>query len=403
MLINDLLGESSQAILSNKTRSGLTVLGIVIGIASVIAMISIGQGTQNMIKSNIESLGSNLLTITPGAVSQGIVSSGRGTFQSLKNDDIDVIKSISGVQYVSPELQRRFQIISSTGLNTNSTVIGVVLDYLSIRNMVIEKGSFFNENQIQSMAKVAVLGSTVAQDLFGDAEPIGKTIRINKINFKVIGVFEAKGGSTFTSSDDTIFVPLLTMQKILIGTNYLSNIVVNVQNKDLMSQVKDEITFALASKHQVDPQSPDFSVISQADILSSLIQITNTFTIFLASIAGISLIVGGIGIMNMMLTTVTERTHEIGLRKAIGAKKKDIIFQFLSEAIILTFLGGFIGIILGWIMSMVISKVIGITTTVSFSAVILAFGVSTGIGIVFGYYPAKKAANLNPIDALRYE
>jgi len=269
--------------------------------------------------------------------------------------------------------------------------------------MVIEKGSFFNENQIQSMAKVAVLGSTVTQDLFGDAEPIGKTLRINKINFKVIGVFEAKGGSTFTSSDDTIFVPLLTMQKILIGTNYLSNIVVNVQNKDLMSQVKDEITFALASKHQVDPQSPDFSVISQADILSSLIQITNTFTIFLASIAGISLIVGGIGIMNMMLTTVTERTHEIGLRKAIGAKKKDIIFQFLSEAIILTFLGGFIGIILGWIMSMVISKVIGITTTVSFSAVILAFGVSTGIGIVFGYYPAKKAANLNPIDALRYE
>ena len=403
MLINDLLGESSQAILSNKTRSGLTTLGIVIGIASVIAMISIGQGTQNMIKSNIESLGSNLLTITPGAVSTGIVSSGRGTFQSLKNDDADVIKNIEGVQYVSPELQRRFQIISSSGLNTNSTVIGAVLDYLPIRNMVIEKGSFFNENQIQSMAKVAVLGSTVAQDLFGDAEPIGKTIRINKINFKVIGVFEAKGGSTFTSSDDTIFVPLLTMQKILTGANYLSNIVVNVQNKDLMSQVKDEITFALASKHQVDPQSPDFSVISQADILSSLIQITNTFTIFLASIAGISLLVGGIGIMNMMLTTVTERTHEIGLRKAIGAKKKDIVFQFLSEAIILTFVGGIIGIILGWLISIVISKVIGITTVVSFSAVMLAFGVSAGIGIIFGYYPAKKAANLNPIDALRYE
>ena len=403
MLINDLLGESTQAILSNKTRSSLTILGIVIGIASVIAMISIGQGTQNMIKSNIESLGSNLLTITPGAVSTGIVSSGRGTFQSLKNEDVDVIKSIDGVQYISPELQRRFQIISSTGLNTNSTVIGITLDYLPIRNMVIEKGSFFNENQIQSMAKVIVLGSTVAQDLFGDIEPIGKTIRINKINFKVIGVFETKGGSSFTSSDDTVFVPLLIMQKILTGANYLSNIVVQVQNKDLMSQVKDDITSALASKHQVDPQSPDFSVISQADILSSLTQITNTFTIFLASIAGISLIVGGIGIMNMMLTTVTERTHEIGLRKAIGAKKKDIVFQFLSEAIILTFVGGIIGIILGWIISLVISKVLGITTVVSLSAVILAFGVSAGIGIVFGYYPAKKAANLNPIDALRYE
>jgi putative ABC transport system permease protein len=269
--------------------------------------------------------------------------------------------------------------------------------------MVIEKGSFFNANQIQSMVKVAVLGSTVAQDLFGDTEPIGKTIRINKINFKVIGVFEAKGGSSSISSDDTIFVPLLTMQKILTGTDYLSNIVVNVQDKDLMTQVKEEITFALASEHQVDPQTPDFSIISQADILSSLTEITNIFTIFLASIAGISLIVGGIGIMNMMLTTVTERTHEIGLRKAIGAKKQDIIFQFLSEAIILTFIGGIIGIILGWIISIVISKVIGITTAVSFSTVILAFGVSAGIGIVFGYYPAKKAANLNPIDALRYE
>ncbi|MDQ5882980.1 MAG: putative transport system permease protein [Patescibacteria group bacterium] len=403
MLFSDLIQESSQALLSNKTRSGLTILGIVIGIASVIAMISIGQGTQDMITSVIEGLGSNLLTITPGAVRTGIVSAGRGTFQSLKNEDVTAIEDISGVQAVVPEVQRRYQVISSVGLNTNTLVVGTSPDYLSVRNANVKSGAFFTENQNKSMARVAVLGATAAEDLFGDNDPLGKTIRINKINFKVIGVLEEKGGFPLVSPDYNVFVPVLTMQKIVTGTDYLTDILVSVENSKLISQIQELVTDSLARKHNVDYQSLDFTVTSQADILSSLNQIINTFTFFLASIAGISLLVGGIGIMNMMLTTVTERTHEIGLRKAVGAKKRDITLQFLSESIILTVVGGIIGIICGWLLSLIISKLIGIVTAVSFSSVLLACGVSTAIGMIFGYYPAQKAANLNPIDALRYE
>lgn len=403
MSFSDLMRESLRAILSNKTRSGLTVLGIVIGIASVIAMVSIGQGTQSMITSTIQNLGSNLLTIMPGAVMEGGMSLGRGTVQTLKTEDVSVIQGVSGVKYVSPEVSRRYQIISSVGLNTNSSVMGVSEDYLSVRNMTINNGSYFTESQMNNLSKVAVLGSNAVSDLFGDTDPIGKTIRINKVTFRVIGVFETKGSSGFNNLDDMVFVPLMTMQKILTGNEYLSDIVVQVEDKNMMTQVQSDLTFALAEKHQVDPQSPDFSVISQADILSSLNQVTTTFTLFLAAIAGISLIVGGIGIMNMMLTNVTERTREIGLRKAIGAIKRDIVLQFLSEAIILTSIGGIIGIILGYLLSILVGKVMSITTVVTPSAILLAFGVSAGIGIIFGYYPSRKAANLNPIDALRYE
>jgi putative ABC transport system permease protein len=281
--------------------------------------------------------------------------------------------------------------------------MGVSEDYLPVRNMTINNGSYFTESQMNNLSKVAILGSTAASDLFGDTDPLNKTIRINKVTFRVIGVFETKGSSGFNNLDDMVFVPLMTMQKILTGNDYLSDIVVQVEDKNMMTQVQTDLTFALAQKHQVDPQNPDFSVISQADILSSLNQVTNTFTLFLAAIAGISLIVGGIGIMNMMLTNVTERTREIGLRKAIGAVKRDIVFQFLSEAIILTSIGGIIGIILGWFLSILVGKVMSITTVVTPSAILLAFGVSAGIGIIFGYYPSRKAANLNPIDALRYE
>jgi len=405
MLIRDLLQETTTALLSNKARSGLTILGIVIGIGSVIAMVSIGQGASGQIQSSIEGLGSNLLTVMPGVVQpgRGIVSSGRGSAQTLKNEDVEVLKKITGVTYVSPELQRRFQIIAPTGNNTNSTVIGVHPEYQQVRNVLPEQGSFITENQLRSMSRVAVLGPTVAKDLFAEADPIGKTIRINKINFKVIGVLQAKGSSGFFNPDDTVFVPLTTMQKILAGVDYLSTIAIGVQTKELMPQVQEEAITALAEKHHVDPQNPDFSILSQADILGALTQVTNTFTIFLAAIAGISLLVGGIGIMNMMLTTVTERTREIGLRKAVGAKKKDISMQFLAEAIMLTFIGGLAGIALGWILSILISNFAGIATSVSLMTVLLAFGISAAIGIIFGYYPARRAASLNPIEALRYE
>lgn len=405
MTISDLFQETYTALSANKVRSGLTMLGIVIGIGSVIAMVSIGQGASGQIQSSIEGLGSNLLTVLPGVIQpgRGIVSSGRGAAQTLKNEDINVLKQITGVAHVSPELQRRFQITSTGGNNTNSTVIGTTVEYSMVRNVSVDQGSFIAESQLRSMGRVAVLGPTVAKDLFTDSDPIGKTIRINKINFKVIGVLASKGSAGFFNPDDTVFVPLTTMQKILAGADFLSTIAISVQSKDLMPQVQNDATAALAAKHRVDPQSPDFSILSQADIIGTLTQVTNTFTIFLAAVAGISLIVGGIGIMNMMLTTVTERTREIGLRKAIGAKKKDISMQFLAEAVMLTFLGGVIGVLLGWAISFAVSSFAGITTSVSISSILLAFGVSAAIGIIFGYYPARRAASLNPIEALRYE
>jgi putative ABC transport system permease protein len=405
MKLQDLLQETITALNSNKARSGLTILGIVIGIGSVIAMVSIGQGASGQIQSSIEGLGSNLLTILPGVVQpgRGIVSSGRGAAQTLKNEDIEVLKQIAGVAYVSPELQRRFQIVAPSGNNTNSTVIGVYPEYQQVRNVLPEQGSFIADSQVRSMGRVAVLGPTVAEDLFADSDPIGKTIRINKVNFKVVGVLASKGSAGFFNPDDTVFVPLTTMQKILAGVDYLSQIAISVESKDLMSQVQENAASALAGKHRVDPQNPDFSIMSQADISSALTQVTDTFTIFLAAVAGISLLVGGIGIMNMMLTTVTERTREIGLRKAIGAKKKDISLQFLTEAVMLTFLGGIIGVMLGWILAALVSQFTGIATQVSLQAVLLAFGVSAAIGIIFGYYPARRAASLNPIEALRYE
>jgi putative ABC transport system permease protein len=401
MTITDLLKESIRSLLANKTRSGLTILGIVIGIASVISMISIGQGAQLTITNTIQNLGSNLLTIVPGAVMQGGMSLGRGTYQSLKNEDLNVLKNIGNIQYVASVVSRRYQIVSSVGLNTNTSVSGVNENYYLIRNLNIESGSYFNDSQLQGLARVAILGYNASQDLFGNEDPINKTIKINKINFKVIGVFAQKGG--MGTEDDSVFIPLLTMQKFFTRDEYLSTIFVSVTDKNLMDDVKNEIILALAKKHNVDPNNPDFTVISQTDILSSLNQVTNTFTLFLAAIAGISLVVGGIGIMNMMLTTVTERTREIGIRKAIGATKRDIVLQFLSEAIILTITGGIIGVILGWLISVVISKLMNINTVVTFSTIVLSFGISAFIGIIFGYYPSKKAASLNPIDALRYE
>lgn len=405
MKIQDILQETYTALSANKVRSGLTMLGIVIGIGSVIAMVSIGQGASGQIQSSIEGLGSNLLTVMPGFIQpgRGIVSSGRGSAQTLSNDDVGVLRQIANVSYVSPELQRRFQIVAS-GNNTNSTIIGIEPDYAQVRNITLSDGSFINEAQVRSLSRVAVLGPTVALDLFGEGnDPIGKTIRINKINFKVIGVSQSKGSAGFFNPDDTVFVPLTTMQKILAGADFLSTIAISVDSKDLMPQVQEEATFALAEKHHIDPQSPDFSIISQADIIGTLTQVTDTFTIFLAAVAGISLIVGGIGIMNMMLTTVTERTREIGLRKAIGAKSSHITMQFLAEAVMLTFLGGIIGVALGWAISFAVSSFASIATSVSISSILLAFGVSAAIGIIFGYYPARRAASLNPIEALRYE
>jgi putative ABC transport system permease protein len=379
------------------------MLGIIIGIGSVIAMVSIGQGAQSSIQSSIEGLGSNLLTIFPGALQpgRGIVSSGRGAAQSLKNEDIDVLKEIDGIALIAPELDRRFQIVSSVGNNTNSTVIGTVADYASVRNLVVSEGAFFTDTQDKSLSKVAVIGATAATDLFGDQDPVGGTVKINGVIFRVIGLLKSKGGSGFANQDDMVFVPLGTMQKILTGVDYLSTVAISVANKDDMNTVKEAATQVLIVKHRV--AEPDFSIISQADILGTLNQVTTAFTAFLAAIASISLVVGGIGIMNMMLTTVTERTREIGLRKAIGATARDINVQFLAEAVALTIIGGAIGVALGWGVAFTVTSLGVLETHVSIMSVILAFGVSALIGIAFGYYPARRASKLNPIEALRYE
>jgi putative ABC transport system permease protein len=403
MKIIDLINEAIFAISANKIRSGLTILGIVIGIASVIAMISIGQGANLEITKSIEGLGSNILTVIPGAARVGAMLYGRGTAQTLKEDDINVLKPIEGVLDVVPITQRTFQIVAPNGNNTRTTIIGASEGIFAVREISIESGSTFNEEQVKNIAKVAVLGKNIANDLFGDENPVGKIVRISGINFKVIGVAAPKGGAMGLVFDDMVYVPITTMQKTLARSDYLTSILIKGEKKDLLSQIQQEAISILAEKHRVDPQNPDFSIISQEDILSTLTQVTNTMTIFLAAIAGISLVVGGIGIMNMMLTSVTERTREIGLRKAIGAKNREILSQILTESVLLTFLGGAIGIFFGWLISLGISKFAQISTQVSLFSILLAFGVCTGIGIFFGWWPAKKAAGLSPIEALRYE
>lgn len=407
MKLKDIIHETYAALSANKVRSGLTMLGIVIGISSVIAMVSIGTGASNTISSSIEALGSNLIQITPGAQrTQGFAASaGRGGAKTLTNEDAAAISAqISGVQAVDPEVSSRYQ-ITAKGTNTNTSVTGVTEVYPQIRNVEVAEGSFISSIHNNSAAKVAVLGPTTRDDLFGEgSNAVGQVIRINGLQFKIIGVTVAKGGSGFQNQDDIIYIPVKSAQRYLSGDQYLTTIAVQATTPTVMSQVQADITTLLLNRHKIKEATlADFSVLNQSDILSSASSITSTLTYLLAAIGGISLLVGGIGIMNMMLTTVTERTKEIGLRKAIGARKKDISTQFLAEAIALTLVGGIIGIVLGWLISFVVNLSGLVATSVSLASVLLAFGVSAATGIIFGYYPARRAANLSPIDALRYE
>ena len=407
MKIVDIFEETYSALLSNKARSSLTILGIVIGIASVIGLVAIGQGAQSSIQASIESIGSNLLIVTPGA-QRGVgiqVSAGRGSAQTLTLTDAQAIQqNISSVKQVAPEVSSRYQ-ITAKGQNTNTQVTGTTAAYPEVRNVQVSDGSFISDQQNLSLAKVAVIGPTVRDDILGSStDAVGQSIRVKNVQFKIIGITAAKGGSGFANPDNVVYVPLQTAQKYLSGTTYLSDVNIEVDTQADMSATQQEITNLLLRRHNIaDVSLADFSVISQADIVATASSVTGTFTTLLAAIAGISLLVGGIGIMNMMLTTVTERTREIGLRKAIGAQRRDITLQFLIEAIALTFSGGIVGILLGWALAYAAKTFFSLPSTISLSSVLLAFGVSAGIGVVFGYYPARRAAQLNPIEALRYE
>ncbi len=401
MLISDLLQEAISAISANKFRSSLTILGIVIGIGSVIAMVSIGQGASSSIEASVQSMGSNLITVLPGTLKNVMqVSKGRGTAQTLTLEDAeDIAQEVNNIRAVAPEISNRYQIVAK-GANTNVQVAGTNDAYLEVRNVEIDLGAFVSGRDLRSLSKVAVLGPVTRDDLFGEGtNPIGEIIRINNIIFRVIGVTQYKGGTALGSQDDMVFIPITTAQQFLSGTNYVSSISVQAESSQTIKLAQSGISDFLLRQYSAE----DFSVVSQQDVIGMATETTNTLTILLAAIAGISLLVGGIGIMNMMMTSVTERTREIGLRKAIGAKKNEINRQFLAEAVMLTFLGGVIGIILGSGTAYGITFFTGTATQISLFSIILAFGVSAGIGIGFGFWPAQKAAKLNPIEALRYE
>jgi putative ABC transport system permease protein len=386
-------------------RSFLTSLGIVIGVCSVIVMVAIGRGSQARITNQIASLGTNLLMVRSGSSQAHGISRGAGSENRLTLKDAEKIAAEAlYIDAVSPVVNTGAQVIGG-GNNWNTTVSGVSVDYLKIRDWELESGEFFQEKDIHAKKKVAVLGKTVTAELFPNQDPVGEKIRIQNTPFTVIGVLAEKGQSSFgRDADDIILAPSTTVLYRLRGGNYIDMIYVSAASSDLMSAAEDEITRVLREAHRLgDGEEDDFSIRSQTEIIDMASSTFETLTLLLGAIAAVSLLVGGIGIMNIMLVSITERTREIGIRLSVGARGRDILTQFLVEAVVLSLAGGLIGICAAFGLSFFLSQFAGINTIISPETVLIAFVFSAAVGIFFGFYPARKASKLNPIDALRYE
>jgi putative ABC transport system permease protein len=425
VLILDSFRSALQSLVTNKLRSSLTMLGVIIGVASVIAMVAVGNGASAQVQATILSLGSNLITVSPAQATDQTLRGAGAASQNLTEADMRALQDELGGSIKAIEAEQgagRWQ-VTAAGTNWNTNVQAVTEEYPQVRDWDLQAGVFFTSDDLVANQQVAVLGATTAANLFGDGDAIGQTIQLRQafggggggqasrariLNFKVIGVLSTKGSTFGFSRDDQILVPLTTGQKVLTGRrDQVNTIVVKAFDSDSMTATTDDVFNVLLARHKItDPAAADFTVTNQNDTLAALGAVTGTFTLLLGAIGGISLLVGGIGIMNIMLVTVNERTREIGIRKAVGARRRDIMWQFLIESVALTGTGGILGILLGWGITQAVALIpqaSGLTLLITPATVIIAVGVSVGIGIVFGLYPAMRAARLHPIQALRYE
>ena len=397
MLFTESIRIALTALFANKLRSILTMLGIIIGVGAVIAMVSVGMGVRRNVQSSIASLGSNMLIISPSSgSSSGGVRLAAGSNVTLKYEDAVAIKNkIKNIDYVSPTVESSYQIVNGNQ-NWNSSVYGVTPEYMSIRSLTVSTGSFITQNDMEKRNRVAVIGTTVAANLFGTTNPVGKNIRVNNSPYKIIGVLESKGQSSMgQDQDDVVIVPLTTAQERLLGITYVKSINIQVTDQTKMDQVQSETETLLRQRHHiVGTKEDDFTVRNLTSLLQTMTQTTTMITLLLGSVAGISLVVGGIGIMNIMMVSVTERTREIGIRKALGATFRNIMMQFLIESVVIGVIGGLLGIGFGCMVSIAIAQIGNFKTVITLAPILVSFSFSVGIGLFFGIYPARKAALL---------